>query len=396
MNYARILSEFHSRIWALPEELLLRMADLLRAQSAGAKWSDEEIRDRIANANAGSGYQEREHFDLRYSALDPARSSGGRRGRSGKVGVIPITGIISHRMTLVSEISGAGATSIQKLQSQFRACLRDVDCTAIVFDVDSPGGSVDGVVELASEILEARRQKPIIAVCNSLAASAAYWLASAASEVVCTNSGQCGSIGVYMVLADESEALKKEGIKVKIIKAGKYKAEGHPAEPLTDDACEFLQSQVNSMYVMFVNAVSQQRGVSQSAVRDGMGQGRALLARDAVRAGLADRVGTLDEVLWKLGVAGAGRPGMGMPAASRDARVLGDFAQAPESSATSLSRRRLELELMRMGEGAGVPTTMEEVIRRRKLQKNLAQPPETPEDGALARRRRQMWLLTQR
>jgi signal peptide peptidase SppA len=228
MKYERITAEFFGRAWALPEELLLKMHELLRVQASGVKWSDSEIMDRIAEANLKSGYERREHLAVSE-----------RRGRNsgGKVAVIPVVGIISHRASMIAEISGAGAgTSIQKLQGSLRQALGDPDCKAIVLDVDSPGGSVDGVMELASEIYEGRRQKPITAVCNSMACSAAYWLASAASEVVCTPSGQCGSIGVYMLHQDESEALKKEGIKITVIKAGKYKTEGNPSEPLSDEA----------------------------------------------------------------------------------------------------------------------------------------------------------------
>jgi signal peptide peptidase SppA len=312
VKYSRIVAEFYRRVWALREETLVSMQDLIRQQSAGVKWSVEEIRERIAAANLASGYLGHQSMEARYIVgFDdepmPMLAAGKRNAAAkGSVAVIPMTGIISHRMSMMSEISGGGGGSTQALTAQFRQALEDGNCKAIVFDVDSPGGSVEGVTELASEIYEARKTKPITAVCNAMACSAAYWLASAASDVVCTPSGQCGSIGVYMMLQDESEALKNEGIKITILKAGKYKAEGHPAEPLTDDARNFLQSQVDTVYGMFVKAVAQQRGVSQARVRDGMGQGRSLLATDAVKAGLADRVGTLDDVLEKYGVKKSG------------------------------------------------------------------------------------------
>jgi capsid assembly protease len=288
-KYVRLIGEFYGHAWAVPEDLLLRMHQLLSAQASGVKWSDSEIMDRIAEANASSGYERREHL-----------AASERRGRNsgGKVALIPIVGIISHRASMIAEISGAGAgTSIQKLQGQFRQALDDPDCKAIVLDVDSPGGSVEGVMELASEIYAARKQKPITAVCNSMACSAAYWLASAASEVVCTPSGQCGSIGVYMMHQDESEALKKDGVKITVIKAGKYKTEGNPSEPLSQEAYDAFLGKVNDYYGMFVKAVAQYRGVSQNAVREGYGQGRSLLAANAVKENLADRIGPLDDVL---------------------------------------------------------------------------------------------------
>jgi signal peptide peptidase SppA len=307
MKYSRIVAEFYRRPWILREQTLTAMEELIRLQSGGVKWSIDEIRERIAAANAASGYEGHENREARFLAFDdepmPMLAAGKRNAaKAGSVAVIPMTGIISHRMSMMSEISGGSGGSTVALTAQFRQALEDGNCKAIVLDVDSPGGSVEGVMELAQEIYDARKVKPVTAVCNAMACSAAYWLASAAKEVVCTPSGQCGSIGVYMMLQDESEALKNEGVKISIIKAGKYKAEGHPSQPLTDEAREFLQGQVDSVYSMFVKAVAQQRGVAQAAVRDGMGQGRSLLAADAVKAGLADRTGTLDDVLEKYGV----------------------------------------------------------------------------------------------
>jgi capsid assembly protease len=357
MKYSRIVAEFYRRVWAVREETLLSMRDLINQQSAGAKWGPEEIRERIEASNLARGYVEHESIEARYLSLDKQgrdlsqpmvagnnrdRSQQGGRNQAapGSVAVIPMIGIISHRMSMMSEVSGGGGGSTQALTAQFRQALGDTNCKAIVFDVDSPGGSVEGVTELASEIYSARKQKPITAVCNGMACSAAYWLASAASELVCTPSGQCGSIGVYMVMQDASEALKNEGIKITILKAGKYKAEGHPAEPLTDDARNFLQGQVDTIYSMFVKAVAQQRGVSQGSVRDGMGQGRSLLATDAVKANLADRTGTLDSVLARL----LARPG----AARRSA--LEDGAEVREGAwSQSLSRRHHELVLAAAG-----------------------------------------------
>jgi signal peptide peptidase SppA len=314
----------------------MAMQKLLREQSAGVKWSAEEIRERIAAANAASGYVGHETLGARYivgfdDEPRPMLAAAGKRNSAapGSVAVIPMTGIISHRMSMMSEISGGGGGSVQNLTAQFRQALDDTNCKAIVFDVDSPGGSVEGVVELSSEIYQARKQKPITAVFNAMGCSAAYWLASAAGELVCTPSGQCGSIGVYMMTQDESEALAQEGIKISIIKAGKYKAEGHPSQPLSDETRAFLQSQVDSVYGMFVKAVAQQRGVAQAAVRDGFGQGRSLLAADAVKANLADRTGTLDEVLSRLGI---GRPG-----AAKNTRALGSTPRA------DLRRRELEM-----------------------------------------------------
>lgn len=316
MKYARIVAEFYRQTWALREETLFAMQELIRLQAfEGLKWTAEEIKERIEAANAASGYLAEECKVARFISQGSSRgeddtaeqqmqAANGKRNAAapGSVAVIPIRGIISQRMNMMSEISGAGGTSTEKLTAQFRQALEDGNCKAIVFDVDSPGGSVAGITELASEIYNSRSKKPSTAVVNSMACSAAYWLASAAKEVVCTPSGQAGSIGVYMIHQDVSEAYAKEGVKNTIIKAGKYKTEGNPYEPLSDEARAALLSNVEDYYDMFVKGVAQNRGTSQAAVRDGYGQGRSLLAADAVKQGLVDRVGTMDDVLGKYGV----------------------------------------------------------------------------------------------
>jgi signal peptide peptidase SppA len=309
MKYARIIAEFTSRAWAIREETLVAMKELLRLKAfEGAQFSPREIQERINESNARNGYEPRAvregaRFLCFDQELEMEAASGKRNAaKPGSVALIPIMGIVSHRMNMMGDLSGSGGTSIESLTAQFRQALGDGNCKAIVFDVDSPGGSVEGVMELASEIYDARGQKPITAVVNAMACSAAYWLASAAKEIVCTPSGQAGSIGVYMTHQDESKALENDGIKITVIKAGKYKTEGNPSEALSDEARAAFQSKVDDYYGMFVKGVAQNRGTSQAQVREGYGQGRSLLAADAVKANLVDRLGTLDDVLGKYGV----------------------------------------------------------------------------------------------
>ena len=136
---------------------------------------------------------------------------------------------------------------------------------------------------------------------NTLAASAAYWLASAADEMVVTPSGSVGSIGIVAMHEDVSKALEAEGVKVSIVSAGKYKTEGNPYQPLSVEGRAYLQSQVDQFGGMFVDGVARGRKVSSSQVRNGFGEGRMVLAAGAVRAGMADRVATFDETLARFG-----------------------------------------------------------------------------------------------
>ena len=160
---------------------------------------------------------------------------------------------------------------------------------------------MSGVAELAKEIYGMRGQKPLVAIANSLAASAAYWIASAASEFHVTPSGEAGSIGVFAEHTDMSKWLENEGIKPTLIQAGEFKTEGNQYAPLTDQAAAYIQSRVDDYYGMFIKAVAKHRGVTEAKVRNDFGKGRVFGAEQAVGCGMADKVSTFDQVLRKLG-----------------------------------------------------------------------------------------------
>ncbi len=134
----------------------------------------------------------------------------------------------------------------------------------------------------------------------ALAASAAYWIGSAAGEFYVTPGGEAGSIGVYAAHINRSAQLRKAGVDTTLVSAGKYKVEGSLYEPLSKDAERFMQSRVDDYYAKFTRAVARHRGVSVLAVRNGMGQGRLLGAQAAKAAGMVDDVATFDDVVRRL------------------------------------------------------------------------------------------------
>jgi signal peptide peptidase SppA len=226
------------------------------------------------------------HAEL--GAATPAQR--GKASAPTTVAVIPIHGMIAqHPQSL--------GTSTDEVGAQLAAALNNPRVDAVLLDIDSPGGTIDGIPELGAKIAAARAVKPITAFANSFIASAAYWLASQADEVVVTPSGQVGSIGVYMLHEDWSQKLASEGIKIRAISAGKYKLEGVKWEPLDPEAEAFIQQRVDEVYGWFVKAVAAGRRDTQTNVRNGYGEGRMLGAAQAVKANLADRVGTFDEAL---------------------------------------------------------------------------------------------------
>lgn len=220
--------------------------------------------------------------------------------QQGSVAVVPVFGTISQRVNMMSALSGGGGTSTELLGKQIRDAVADSSISAIVLNVDSPGGTVSGLPELHSEILSARESKPVVASINSMSASAAYWLTSACNEVCCTISGEAGSIGVFAMHEDLSAAAEMEGVKVTYISAGRFKTEGNPFEPLSDEARAQIQSDVDKFYSMFVRDVAKGRGISVSDVKANFGEGRMLLASDAKAAGMVDRIETLDQTVSRL------------------------------------------------------------------------------------------------
>jgi len=215
---------------------------------------------------------------------------------SGSIAVIPIYGLLTHRQ--MSDMSGGSiGTSTNALSSALQQVVKDPNVGQIVLDIDSPGGDVDGVDELASEIYQARKSKKITAVSNCLCASAAYYLAAQCSEVVASPSSLTGSIGVYTLHEDDSEMLQAAGIKLEMIRYGENKGEGNSLGPLTNSARAHMQEIVDTYGIAFEKAVARGRGIKQDVVHSKFGQGRIFDAKTAVRIGMADRVGTLTDVL---------------------------------------------------------------------------------------------------
>jgi signal peptide peptidase SppA len=218
----------------------------------------------------------------------------------GGIAVIPIYGVITQRGNMVDDVSGPGMVSTQIVTQMLRQAVADDAVSQILLDIDSPGGSVYGVSELSDVILSARAQKPVVAIANSLAASAAYWVGSQASEFYVTAGGEVGSIGVWQAHQDYSKAMDEAGVKTTLISAGKFKVEGNPYAPLDEEAQGFMQSRVEDYYAAFTKAVAKGRGVPITQVRDGMGQGRVLGADAALAQNMVDGIASFDQVLSKM------------------------------------------------------------------------------------------------
>lgn len=190
-------------------------------------------------------------------------------------------------------------SSLSEIAGTAERAASDPDIAAAIVDVDSPGGTVAGTMEAATAVAYLAAKKPCVACVNTLAASAAYWIASQASEIVMTPSADVGSIGAMIMHQDISGWLEQIGLNVTIIrsKQSPMKNEAHPFAPLSDDAKAFLQSRADAAGADFVKAVASGRKVAQEKVRDDFGQGRVFGAREAVARGMADRIATFSQIV---------------------------------------------------------------------------------------------------
>jgi signal peptide peptidase SppA len=342
MKYAHIIAEVLSQPWAILDAKFDSIVSVLARREAGEEFTEEQIRAAVGERKGKLPEmycvtEDGARFPfgaLLAAQADPSRvtAGSGSAGKGKLIAVLPVYGVILPRAADF-DMSEFG-TSIEALRKNFRAAMNNPDVKAIVLNFDSPGGSVYHVDEFAAEIFDARGQKKIVAQIDPLCASAAYYLAGQADEIVITPSGEAGSIGVRMMHQDLSKALEMKGIKVTNITYGKYKVENNPFEPMSDEGMAFAQQRVNDYGDMFVKALARGREMKVSQVKEDFGEGRVFGAAEAKKRGMVDRVATLDETLSRLG------------ASAESARVpMGAGAETNVATPTATAENNTEVQV---------------------------------------------------
>jgi signal peptide peptidase SppA len=215
--------------------------------------------------------------------------------RDGGVAVLAIDGVISPKANLFTQVSGG--VSAQMTLRQVQSLHADPRVRAAVLDIDSPGGSVFGIPAVAAAIRALGQDKPLVAVSSGTMASAAYWWGSAANAVFVSGlTDHLGSIGVVGTHSYQP----RTGLQTTEITAGRYKRMASPNQPLSEEGRAYLQAQVDEIYRVFVDAVAEHRGVSADEVLQHMADGRTFIGQQALDAGLADGVATVDEMAAQL------------------------------------------------------------------------------------------------
>lgn len=274
-----VLAAVYTEPWAIEPRRGAVLARVVQRRATGVRLTNQEIQEAVG--------EERAEMNARLVATQ--RVNAARAG----VAVVPIFGVLVHRGALDNS---SGMTSLELVHAKLRAAVADPDVQTILLDVDSPGGEVAGTPELAEFIRGI--EKPVVACANSMACSAAFWIATAADELVVTPSGEVGSVGVLMIHEDDTEQLAAEGITRTVIAEPEHKGELWSA--LTPEAKEWLEQRARAIYGDFVNALARNRGVSAATVREKFGGGRIVSARDALAAAMVDRVATFEATLERL------------------------------------------------------------------------------------------------
>lgn len=301
-NLDRVLAFTLEHPWALTAEMRALIGELLARRLVGEHASDDDINAAVAQRR-------------------PVTTA------AGGVAVVPVHGVIAPRMNLLTKMSGG--TTCEGISEDLNAALA-TNPRAIVLDIDSPGGNVAGGHELAREILAARAKVPIVAQSNHLMGSLAYWLGSSATEIVASPSSLVGGVGVYTLYNDISAALEKMGIKRTLIAGGgAYKGEGADGGALTDEAFAHRKSIIEGFADQFIADVGAGRGLDPAAVRETFGQGRVFRAPEALKVGMVNRIGTLNETIARLGGSVAA------PAPVAAHTTLDATAQEPPIAATA-------------------------------------------------------------
>lgn len=279
-SYPNVLRYIRERPWAITEQALGVVQEVVAAHLAGWRPTAEE--------------QER------IETMAAARPKPYAAGTGGAIAVIPLQGLLVPRASLFSAMSGG--TSMDSFRAMVSQAVNDPSVSHVVLDIDSPGGVVDQIPETAAFLRAAREQKPITAVANCEAGSAAFWLACQATDFSITPSGSAGSLGVLTGHQDVSGAAEKAGVKTTLVAAAAspYKLELSPFAPLSAEARANLQAEVDDLCAWFINDVALGRGIDPETVAETFGKGRMVNAKSAVAARMADRVETLPAAIERV------------------------------------------------------------------------------------------------
>lgn len=215
------------------------------------------------------------------------------------VAVIDVRGVLMKSVPMWASWYGLDATATPGVAAAIREAADEPSVKRIVLRIDSPGGQVSGIEDAANAIYEARKKKPVEALVEDMAASAAYWLASQASKISVSPGSRVGSIGVYLVSVDTSRLMENAGITVRVHRSGELKGAGTRGAPITPEQLAYYDEHVEELASEFRAAISRGRGLGAEQVSQ-LSTGRMWRASDAKTHGLVDRIESVPAALSRI------------------------------------------------------------------------------------------------
>ena len=267
----RSVAALTNEVWALEPGKLIQVAEFAQALIEG-RATNGEMLARVAGDSDG--------IVRPYTLTEDG------------VAVISVEGVIARRLNLFQSFSGGCSTEL--LGTYILMAATDAAVRAIVMDINSPGGGVFGLTDLVETIRQARESKPVVAFTPEMMCSAAYWIGSAADEMVCTVDAEVGSVGVACMHFDNSGRDEKEGVKRTVLYAGEYKRIISDEKPLSEEGLAYLQQKVDRYYSLFVEAVAENRDMSVENVLANLADGSTKIGAEALSAGFVHHVGNME------------------------------------------------------------------------------------------------------
>jgi len=269
--------------WAIEPSKLQEIKALYQSHMKGPKVDWKGLQERLLAGQAEYEQKQADAPERGYDLVDG-------------VAVINVSGVLTKATTPCSWLFGG--TSMQDIGSQVVEAMADPSVMSVLFRIDSPGGTVDGTQELSELVYSFRGTKPMIAYTDGAMASGAYWIGSAADKLyISGDTVHVGSIGVVATHVDQSRADEMAGEKYTEITSGKFKRAASAHFPLSKDAREYLQEQVDYLFSAFVSDIARNKRISVEKALEMADGARIYIGKQAIEAGLVDGVSTYNSLI---------------------------------------------------------------------------------------------------
>jgi signal peptide peptidase SppA len=276
-----LLRYIQQQTWAMEPAVLRSFCEVLDRHVAGQKLAREEIAQIVAARDERTKAFRAMHDDAGPSEDEPYML--------GSVAVIPVCGVIAPHASMVNGMSQPRGIDCATLCRRLDEAAASMAARSILLHVDSPGGAVAGLSDVVARVRAVNEQKPVIAIANDCMASAAYWISSQAREIYATPIAMVGSIGVYNVVEDTSEAYAKQGVKRYLVRAGERKGGGADGIKVEQEDLDEMTAVAVALRQVFVSDVARGRGLDQARVLS-MAEGLVWVGAEAQQMGLINGV----------------------------------------------------------------------------------------------------------